>query len=130
MITARRVVGGGGPNHEREPNIHAGVKYIRFMIDHHYPDEPMDPLNKGLFAIASYDAGPSRVQASRDEAARRGLNPNLWFNNVGVVVADQIGSGTVNYVLNIYKYYIAYTLVAENEEKRLQAREEFVKNGG
>ncbi|MGH7478899.1 MAG: transporter substrate-binding domain-containing protein, partial [Candidatus Methylomirabilales bacterium] len=32
-----------------DPNIHAGVKYIRFMIDQYYKNEPMDDLNKGLF---------------------------------------------------------------------------------
>ncbi len=110
-----------------EPNIHAGVKYIRFMIDRYYADEPMDPLDKGLFAFASYNAGPSRVQGLRKEAARRGLDPNVWFNNVEVVAADKIGSETVTYVSNIYKYYIAYTLVTENEAKRLRARDELKK---
>jgi membrane-bound lytic murein transglycosylase MltF len=110
-----------------EPNIHAGVKYIRFMIDQYYAKEPMDPLNKGLFAFASYNAGPSRVQGLRKEAALRGLNPNVWFNNVEVVAADKIGSETVTYVSNIYKYYIAYTLVAENEAERQRALEEFKK---
>ncbi len=110
-----------------EPNIHAGVKYIRFMIDRYYAKEPMDPLDKGLFAFASYNAGPSRVQGLRKEAARRGLDPNVWFNNVEVVAADKIGSETVTYVSNIYKYYIAYTLVTENEAKRLRARDELKK---
>ena len=41
-----------------EPNIHAGVKYMRFMIDRYYANEPMDGLNKGLFTFASYNAGP------------------------------------------------------------------------
>jgi hypothetical protein len=36
-----------------EPNIHAGVKYIRFIMNRYYADEPMTPLNKGLFAFAS-----------------------------------------------------------------------------
>ena len=30
-----------------EPNIHAGVKYMRFMMDQYFKDEPMDDLNKG-----------------------------------------------------------------------------------
>ncbi len=110
-----------------EPNVHAGVKYIRFMIDRYYADEPMDPLNKGLFAFASYNAGPARVRGLRKEAARRGLDPNVWFNNVEVVAADKIGSETVTYVSNIYKYYIAYKLVTENEAKRLRARDELKK---
>ena len=58
-----------------EPNIHAGVKYMRFMIDRYYTDEPMTPLNKGLFTFASYNAGPARIRQLRQEAGRRGLDP-------------------------------------------------------
>jgi membrane-bound lytic murein transglycosylase MltF len=112
-----------------EPNVHAGVKYIRYMIDQYYAKEPMGPLDKGLFAFASYNAGPSRIQGFRKEAARRGLSPNVWFNNVEVVAADRIGSETVTYVSNIYKYYIAYTLVTENEAERTRTREELKKKG-
>jgi membrane-bound lytic murein transglycosylase MltF len=96
-----------------EPNINAGVKYIRYMIDQYFKDEPMDNLNKGLFAFASYNAGPARVKALRNEAAKSGLNPNLWFNNVEQIAAKRIGRETVQYVGNIYKYYIAYKLAVE-----------------
>src|SRR5262249_473199 len=106
-----------------EPNIHAGVKYMRFMIDQHFAKEPMDRLNKGLFAFAAYNAGPARIQQLRKEAASRGLNPNVWFNNVEVVAAERIGAETVTYVSNIFKYYIAYKLVTEEEEERRKARE-------
>jgi membrane-bound lytic murein transglycosylase MltF len=110
-----------------EPNIHGGVKYVRFMIDQYFADEPMDKLNKGLFAFAAYNAGPGRVAKLRREAAQKGLNPNVWFNNVEVVAAERIGSETVTYVSNIYKYYIAYTLVAEEEAERRRAREQLQK---
>jgi membrane-bound lytic murein transglycosylase MltF len=110
-----------------EPNIHAGVKYMRFMIDQYFKDEPMDRLNKGLFAFAAYNAGPGRIQGLRKEAARRGLDPNKWFNNVEVVASEKIGRETVTYVSNIYKYYIAYKLATENLEERRKAREEVQK---
>ncbi len=100
-----------------EPNIHAGVKYMRFMIDRYYKDEPMTPLNKGLMTFASYNAGPARVRQLRQEAGRRGLDPNVWFNNVEVVAADKIGAETVTYVANIYKYYVTYRLVVEDMER-------------
>jgi membrane-bound lytic murein transglycosylase MltF len=101
-----------------DPNINAGIKYIRFMIDQYYKDEPMDELNKGLFAFASYNAGPARIRGLRKLAAQRGLNPNVWFNNVERVVAEKIGRETTTYVSNIYKYYVAYTLtVQEIKEK-------------
>jgi membrane-bound lytic murein transglycosylase MltF len=110
-----------------EPNIHAGVKYMRFMVDTYYANEPMDPLDKGLLAFASYNAGPGRVQQLRRTAAARGLDPNRWFNNVELIAAEKIGQETVTYVSNIYKYYIAYRLVQENEEESRKAREEMKK---
>ena len=104
-----------GDIHEIEANIHAGVKYIRFMEDRYFADAPMTPLNKGLFAFASYNAGPARVEELRRIARERGLDSNIWFNNVERVAAATIGRQTVQYVSNIYKYYIAYTLLAEDE---------------
>jgi membrane-bound lytic murein transglycosylase MltF len=85
-----------------DPNINAGVKYIRFMIDQYFKDEPMDDLNKGLFAFAAYNAGPARIRGLRKLAGQRGLNPNVWFNNVERVVAEKIGRETTTYVSNIY----------------------------
>jgi len=105
-----------------DPNINAGVKYVRFMIDTYFKDEPMDDLNKGLFAFASYNAGPGRIRQLRKLAATRGLNPNVWFNNVERVVAEKIGRETVTYVSNIYKYYVAYTLTLEEMAEKAKAK--------
>jgi len=105
-----------------EPNIHAGVKYFRFMMDTFYKNEPMDRLNKGLMTLASYNAGPGRLRQLRAETARRGLNPNVWFGNVERVTSEKVGRETVQYVANIYKYYVAYRLVMEREEARKGAK--------
>src|SRR5262249_22245550 len=110
-----------------QPNIEAGVKYMRFMIDQYFADEPMDKLNKGLFAFAAYNAGPGRIQGLRKEAEKKGLDPNTWFNNVEIVASRRIGRETVTYVSNIYKYYVAYKLAMEDMEERRKAKEE-VKN--
>ena len=77
---------------ETEANIHAGIKYMRFMIDQYYEKEPMTKLDKALFAFASYNAGPGRVRELRQEAAKRGLDPNVWFHNVEYVAAEKIGT--------------------------------------
>jgi len=106
-----------------EPNIHAGVKYMRWMIDQYYGNEPMAELDKALFAFASYNAGAGRISQLRKEAAKRGLNPNVWFHNVEYVAAEKVGAETVTYVGNIYKYYIAYHLIMEARAKRGQAAE-------
>lgn len=105
-----------------ENNVNGGVKYMRFMIDRYYKDEPMTPLNKGLFTFASYNAGPARIASLRREAARRGLDPNRWFGNVELVAADKIGAETVTYVSNIYKYYTAYKLLEAQQAERAKAR--------
>jgi membrane-bound lytic murein transglycosylase MltF len=105
-----------------EPNIHAGVKYIRFMIDQYYKNEQMDPVVKGLFAFASYNAGPGRIRQLRRETAARGLDPNRWFNHVEVLAAEKIGAETVTYVSNIFKYYVAYRLIVEDERQKATSR--------
>ena len=113
-----------------EPNIHAGVKYIRFMMDQFYANEPMDSLNKGLFTFASYNAGPGRVAQLRKEAAKRGLDPNKWFNNVEVIAAEKVGRETVQYVSNVYKYYLAYKMVEEQREEREKTMQEVKEKAG
>ena len=111
-----------GDINQLEPNIHAGVKYMRFMMDQYFKDEPMDPLNKGLMTFASYNAGPGRVRQLRREAGQRGLDPNIWFGNVERVASERIGRETVTYVSNIYKYYVAYRLAVGQMEKRAAAK--------
>jgi membrane-bound lytic murein transglycosylase MltF len=105
-----------------EPNIHGGVKYMRSVMDANFKNEPMDRLNKGLFTFASYNAGPGKVRQLRREAEKRGLDPDVWFGNVEQIASERIGRETVTYVSNIYKYYVAYRLVVEENERRAAAK--------
>ena len=114
---------------EIDPNVHAGVKFLRAMMNEYYAKEPMDPLNKGLFTFAAYNAGPGRVRQLRRLSAERGLNPNVWFNNVELLAAEKIGRETVTYVSNIYKYYLAYQMIDEERVEREKAKAA-VKEGG
>ena len=111
-----------GDINQLEPNIHAGVKYMRFVRDEFFEDQPMDDLNKGLFTFASYNAGPGRIRQLRRETEKRGLNPNVWFGNVERIASERIGRETVTYVSNIYKYYVAYRLVLEERDRREAAK--------
>jgi membrane-bound lytic murein transglycosylase MltF len=95
---------------------------MRFMMDQYFKDEPMDDLNKGLMTFAAYNAGPGRLKQLRREAEKRGLDPNVWFGNVERVASERIGRETVTYVSNIYKYYIAYRLLADQQERRAAAK--------
>jgi membrane-bound lytic murein transglycosylase MltF len=103
-------------------NIEAGAKYLRYMVSHYYAMEPMDQVTKGLFALASYDAGPHRIEKLRPLAAAEGYDPNLWFNNVEFTAARRIGAETPNYVSNIYKYYLAYKMTTEQDARRQASR--------
>jgi membrane-bound lytic murein transglycosylase MltF len=111
-----------GVDASAERNIEAGVKYLRFMVDRYFKDAPMTRVNKGLFAIASYNAGPARIAQLRRKAEAQGLDPNVWFGNVEVVAAREIGRETVQYVSNIYKYYVSYNLLYAQSEARTKAR--------
>ena len=108
---------------ELENNIHAGTKYLRFLRDTYIRDSDTDELNKTLLSFASYNAGPNRIAEIRKETRERGLDQNVWFGNVEHIVARKIGRETVQYVANIYKYYIAYKLLAETSMERKVAKE-------
>lgn len=101
-----------------ENNIHAGIKYLRFVYDRYYKDEPMDDVNKVLFSFASYNAGPAKVADLRKQAVAMKLDPNVWFNNVEVAAAKSIGRETVQYVRNIYKYYTSYQMALIQAERK------------
>ncbi len=96
---------------EVEDNIHAGARYLRWMIDRYYANEPMDDDNRLLFALASYNAGPRRVREMRAQAELEGLDPNQWFDNVEYVAARMIGRETIDYVSNIFKYHVAFRMI-------------------
>jgi membrane-bound lytic murein transglycosylase MltF len=105
-----------------ENNIHAGVKYLRFLRDQYFEKEPMTEANKTLFTFASYNAGPGKVAKLRREAEKTGLDPNVWFRNVEMVAAKRIGRETVQYVSNIYKYYTAYRLIMDKLQRKEEAK--------
>ena len=106
-----------------EPNIHAGVKYLNFIRQRYFSDPEVDTFNQTMFAFAAYNAGPARIRKLRARAVDQGYNPNIWFDNVEVMAAKEIGHETVQYVANILKYYIAYRLAIQQQLERKQARE-------
>ena len=50
-----------------EPNIHAGVKYMRFMMDQYFKDEPMDDSEQGAHGVCRLQrrAGPPPAAPAR-----------------------------------------------------------------
>jgi membrane-bound lytic murein transglycosylase MltF len=106
-----------------EPNIHAGAKYMDLLMRKYFPNAHFSEGNRPLFAFASYNAGAGRISQMRNEAAKRGLDPDKWFNNVEIVVGEKIGLETTTYVRNIYKYYVSYRLSVDAQDKRRKALE-------
>ncbi len=98
---------------EIENNIHAGVKYLRFVRDRYFDDSGIDAMNQTMFAFAAYNAGPARVSRLRRQAEEAGLDPSQWFRHVELIAAREVGREPVQYVSNIFKYYVAYRLVAD-----------------
>ena len=105
-------------------NIRAGTKYLRYIVDHYFDDPEIDEVNRTLFAFASYNAGPNRIRRLRAKAAEQGYDPNQWFRNVEVVVANEVGREPVKYVSNIFKYYTVYSLLVEQDEIRQRLKAE------
>ncbi len=104
-------------------NIHAGTKYLRYVVDNFFDDPAIDQVNRTLFAFASYNAGPNRIQRLRGEAAGMGFDPNIWFGNVEVVVAKDVGREPVQYVSNIYKYYTVYSMLQDQREIKQELKD-------
>jgi membrane-bound lytic murein transglycosylase MltF len=113
-----------GDIHVVESNIHAGAKYMGQLMSRYFPDADFSEGNRPLFAFASYNCGPGNVAKARKEAEKRGLDPNKWFNNVELVVAERIGTETTTYVRNIYKYYVAYRLMLDAQAEAAKARQQ------
>ena len=99
-------------------NIRAGALYMRFLMDRYFAGEDMDGMQQWLFALAAYNAGPAKIQRLRKQAEAEGHDPNRWMENVELVVARKVGRETVNYVRNVFKYYVAYRMAWETMESR------------
>jgi membrane-bound lytic murein transglycosylase MltF len=113
-----------GDIHVAEANIQAGAKYMDSLMTDYFSDAHFSEGNRPLFAFASYNCGPGNVAKCRREAQKRGLDPDKWFNNVEIVVAQKIGTETTTYVRNIYKYYVAYRLTLDAQAEVEKAKKQ------
>jgi len=107
--------------HTVENNIHAGVRMMNFLVEDHFNEPGLDRVNRTLFAIAAYNAGPAKITRCREMAKEMGYDPNRWFGSVEVAVAKVVGRETTQYVANIYKYYLAYRMARETLARREEA---------
>ena len=104
-------------------NIATGTKYLRWIYNHF--DKPeFSEEDKIKFSLASYNAGIGHIHDARALAAKYNLNPNVWTDNVEVMLLNKStrkyysdplvkhghcrGFETQVYVRNIMQYYEHY----------------------
>ncbi|QWW70263.1 lytic transglycosylase F [Rhizobium sp. WYJ-E13] len=116
-----KVIGISGIDKDPDRNVEAGAKYLRHLIRTYIDDETLTPKDRQLFAFAAYNAGPGNLRKFREKAKVMGLDANVWFGNVENGAAAIVGRETVQYVSNIYKYYVAYSLLVQRMDERKQA---------
>jgi membrane-bound lytic murein transglycosylase MltF len=113
---AAKPIGITGVDKDAGRNIQAGAAYMRHITETYIAKDPaIDPRNRVLFAFAAYNAGPGNLRKFRRIAKEKGLDPNVWFGNVEHAAAQVVGRETVQYVSNIYKYFVAYSLLIEQQ---------------
>lgn len=103
---------------DADRNIEAGSKYMRLLADKYLNDPELTPLNRTLMTFAAYNAGPGNLRKFRRLAEKSGLDKNVWFGNVEHAAARLVGRETVDYVGNIYKYYVAYKLARDKQARK------------
>lgn len=91
-----------------ENNVHAGVKYMRFIRDRYFSDDAISNDDKVYLSLAAYNAGPGNIAKMRRLATKHGYDPNKWFGNVELMARRNISSEPVTYVANINRYYVIY----------------------
>lgn len=109
--------------HLAEANIHAGVKYLRYLRERFFDDPNITKQDQALFAFAAYNAGPGNIERARAMARKMNLDPNVWFGNVEVATARAVSREPVIYVRNILKYYVTHRLLTDTTQARDKARQ-------
>ena len=106
--------------HDPEENIHAGVKYMAWLVDRFDPKIPIDERMR--FALAAYNVGYGHVLDARRLARENGWNPDQWFGHVEQAMKLLAkpayykrarygfcrGGQPVHYVSNVQSFYDAY----------------------
>ncbi len=96
-----------------ERNVEAGLKYLRHLLDNHYPAKWVKPESRFFFALAAYNAGPTKISKVRKLTTEKGRDPQRWFGQTEAAAQQVIGNETVHYVGYILRYYLAYKKALE-----------------
>ncbi|MCK0543073.1 transglycosylase SLT domain-containing protein [Pseudomonas syringae pv. aptata] len=100
-----------------DDNIRAGSRYMALIQRKYFSSNRVNERERMAFVMAAYNLGPERVQGMREEARRRGLNPNQWFFQTERVAMEQGGANVVAFVNSVNKYYLAFDRERDSLEK-------------
>ena len=106
-----------------ENNIHAGVKYLKWIMDTYFTEAGISADDRVRFALAAYNAGPRKIRESRRITADMGHDPSKWFGNCELGTLKHVGPEPVYYVRGVNKNYLAFRmsqLLKETEQRRLE----------
>jgi membrane-bound lytic murein transglycosylase MltF len=103
-------------------NALAGAAYMALLRSQYFDDERIAMADRLHFALAAYNAGPGRVAGLRKKARTAGLDPDRWFDHVEMVALREIGQETPRYVANVVRYYLAYRLASELDERKARSK--------
>lgn len=86
-----------------EEQLEAGGKLLLYF-DNQLPESISDSLERGNFILACYNAGIGNIQKARTKAEKKGMNPDIWFDNVENCAPKQ----TYHFVREITERYSLY----------------------
>jgi membrane-bound lytic murein transglycosylase MltF len=104
-----------------ENNVHAGAKYMRWIMDNYFNETDISEDDRMRFALAAYNAGPTNIQRSRTRTAEMGNNEKQWFNHTELGTMRQVGLEPVHYVRNINKYYLSFRIATVTRDLKESA---------
>lgn len=91
-----------------ENNVRAAARYMALIQRKFFASSKVNERERMAFVLAAYNMGPERVQSMRQEARKRGLNPNQWFFQTERIAMEQGGANVVSFVNSVNKYYLAF----------------------
>ncbi|MBV1813321.1 transglycosylase SLT domain-containing protein [Pseudomonas viridiflava] len=100
-----------------DDNVRAGSRYMASIKRKYFSSPRVNERERMAFTMAAYNMGPERVQSMRDEARKRGLNPNQWFFQTERIAMEQGGANVVTFVNSVNKYYLAFDRQRDALEK-------------
>jgi membrane-bound lytic murein transglycosylase MltF len=105
-----------------ENNVHAGVKYLRWVMDRYFSEGDINDDDRVRFALAAYNAGPANIRRSRTSTTQLGYDASRWFNHSELGTMQRVGIEPVYYVRNINKYYLSFRMSLALSEMKKEIR--------